>query len=492
MRHTTIIATLLVGAGIAIPQASAADETTGIVSDAQEEHRWAPGQVIVKFATLPTNEMLHTIEREVIIPVSWRELRHAPHARGKPDQPHPLAFVRIMEVDPTIDVQALAALVGTLDGVARAQVNSIPKPTLIPNDPLFPQQWAPTKIHSPDAWDISLGSHDVIVASIDTGTVLNHEDLMTANWVNTDEIPNNGIDDDGNGFIDDVNGWDFVRNTNQLNDVYGHGTQVAGIMGADINNATGIAGMAESAIMHVKWWHTSGTEADVAECIYYAVDNGARVLNMSLSCGCLLPLVEDAVQYGVANDVLSVAAAGNHGGSNPHYPAGYDEVMAISGININDVKPGFSGWGPHIDVAGPTEGILSTGPGGTTDYDPGFSGTSAATPHVAGVAGLILAINPDLRWDEVRQIIRDTAEDVGDPGFDNFFGYGRVHAADAAAAAVPQCPADIDGNGVLDAGDFFAYLDLFAAGDPDADLTGNGVIDANDFFAYLDLFAAGC
>ncbi len=491
MRQTTIMAALVAGTCIAAPQALA-DETTGPIEQQQQQQRWAPGQVIVKFQTLPTPQMLEAIEREVIIPVSWSELRHAPHARGNPDQPHPLAFVRIMEVDPAVDVQALAALVDTLDGVARAQVNGLPEPTFIPNDPLFNQQWAPTKIHSPDAWDISLGSHDVIVASIDTGTVLNHEDLMTANWVNPGEIPNNNIDDDGNGFVDDVNGWDFVRNTNQVNDVYGHGTQVAGIMGADINNAKGIAGMGESAIMHVKWWHTSGTEADVAESVYYAVDNGARVLNMSLSCSCLLPLVEDAVQYGVANDVLSVAAAGNHGGSNPHYPAGYDEVMAISGIDINDQKPGYSGWGPHIDVAGPTDGILTTGPGGPTDYDPGFNGTSAASPHVAGVAGLVLGINPDLHWDEVRQILRDTAEDVGDPGFDNFFGYGRVHAADAAAAAIPQCPADLDGSGTLDANDFFTYLDLFAAGDPAADITGNGVIDANDFFAYLDLFAAGC
>ena len=487
----TITATCLSAAIFGLAAPASADETTGIIQG-QGENLWVAGEVLVRFSDLPTDASLAALEQALGTPVTWATIPHAPHARGDVNAPHPLSYVRIARVDPNTDVRALAGMIGQMPGVNWASTNNTPKPTLIPDDPRFGQQWAPTKIHSPDAWDISLGTHDVIVASIDTGTVLNHEDLIDANWVNVGEIPANGIDDDNNGFIDDVNGWDFVRNNNQVNDVFGHGTQVAGIMSAGVNNGIGVAGMGSTTVMHVKWWHTSGSDASVAASAFYAVDNGARALNMSLSGGGLLPLTEEAMDYAEANNVLSVAAAGNHGGSNKHYPAGYDNVMAISGININDVKPGFSGWGSHIDIAGPTEGITSTGPGGPTDYVNNFSGTSASTPHVTGVAGLVLSINPDLTAVELRQLLRDTAEDVGDPGFDLLFGFGRVDAGAAAAAAISQCPADITGDGVLDADDFFAYLDLFAAGDPGADITGNGVIDADDFFAYLDLFAAGC
>ncbi len=489
---TCLLATLAGLAPVALTPAALADEVVAIVQQ-DNAFRWVPGEMIVKFADQPTDQAMRAIETELGTPITWRSLQHAPHYKGDPTRPHPLSFYRIAEVDPAIDVQAGAAFVGQLAGVAWSSTNNIPEPTLIPNDPMYNQQWAPDRIHAPDGWDVSLGSHDVIVSSIDTGTVLNHEDLISANWVNTGEIPANNIDDDGNGFIDDVNGWDFVRNNNQVNDVFGHGTQVAGIMSAAINNGVGVAGMSNTTVMHVKWWHTSGSDASVAGSAFYSVDNGARVLNMSLSGGGGLPLTEEAMDYAEANNVLSVAAAGNHGGQSRQFPSGYDNVMAISGININNLKPGFSGWGDHIDVAGPTEGILSTGPGGPTNYDPGFSGTSAASPHVAGVAGQILSINPDLTAVEVRAIINDTAEDVGDPGFDLFFGNGRVHHGAASAAAVSDCPADLDGDNDVDSNDFFAYLDAFANGDIDVcDIDGCQDCDADDFFAYLDLFAAGC
>ncbi len=492
MKSTIHAACLLTAIG-GLASLSLADDALGGIAQAQNQPRWVAGEIIVKFIDQPTFDAMRAIETELGTPISWQSLRHAPHARNNPGEPHPLSFFRIAEVDPSIDVEALAAIISELDGVVWSATNNIPEPTLIPNDPRYNQQWAPDRIHAPDGWDITLGSHDVIVASIDTGTVLNHEDLIDANWINAGEIPGNGIDDDNNGFIDDVNGWDFVRNNNQVNDVYGHGTQVAGIMSAGVNNAIGVAGMASTTVMHVKWWHTSGSDRTVAESATYAVDNGARVLNMSLSGGGDLPLTRVAMDYAEANNVLSVAAAGNHGTQALHYPAAYENVMAISGINISNLKPGFSGWGSHIDVAGPTEGITSTGPNGPTHYVNNFSGTSAASPHVAGVAGMVLSVNPALTAVEVRAIINDTAEDVGDPGFDLFFGNGRVHHGAAAAAAISACPADIDGDGDADADDFFDYLDAFANDNPDiCDINRGGNCDVDDFFAYLDLFAQGC
>ncbi|MCB9846047.1 MAG: S8 family serine peptidase [Phycisphaeraceae bacterium] len=450
------------------------------------------GEVVVRFEEAPTPESLASIEAVLGEVLEWKEIPHAPHYKGRPDLPHPLSFVRIAVVPGQADELELAHRARRVEGVRWASVNGKPTPAGPPNDPRYPQQWNMDRIGAPAAWDITQGDPSIIMGSIDTGVLINHEDLAANLWVNTDEIDNNGIDDDGNGFIDDRYGWDFARNNKDVNDVYGHGADVAGIMSAVLNNGIGVAGLGNTTHMAAKWWHNSGSDASVAGAVFYAVDNDARVLNMSLSCGCLMPLTEDACNYATANGVVNVAAAGNAGTSSLHYPAGYSNVIAVSAIDRNDTKPSWSNYGTHIDVAGPSPEILTTGNGCNTCYDSGFSGTSAASPHVAGVAGLILSVNPNLTPDEVRQILRDTATDVGAGGFDNFFGYGRVHAGDAVAAALPQCPADIDGDGDADGDDFFGYLDLFAAGDDNADLDGDGDRDADDFFMYLDLFALGC
>ena len=446
-----------------------------------------PGEVIIRFTELPDEARLGVVESvlgqsALAGAAQWRALRHAPHAKGQPGQPHPLSYYRLLTVDPGTDVEALARRLANLPGVDYASTNAKPEPSHIPNDPMFPDQWSHTKISSAAGWDISTGDTSIIVGMVDTGCLLAHEDLQNHIWVNDD--PPNGIDDDLNGFVDDTNGWDFVQNDNTLDDVFGHGTQASGLAAAQIDNGVGLAGIANLTILTAKWWHSSGTDSTVAESVFYAVDNGAHVVSMSLGCQCLLRMTEDALNYAHANNVVVVSAAGNSATSEPGYPAAYENSMAVAAIDINDQLAGFSNWGAHLDVGAPSPNVLSTGPGGVSAYVT-FGGTSAAAPHVAGLAGLVLSVDPTLTNDEVRALINDNADDLGNPGFDDFFGHGRINLAATLAAIGPSCP-DLDGSGAVDTADL---LDLLAnwgrcAGCA-ADLNNDGQVNTTDLLELL-------
>ena len=454
------------------------------LAPADEPAPFIAGQIVVKFADQPGPRTMARVERVLGPNVHWQAPRHAPHAKGMPNQPHPLSYWRLAVVDPQADVLAISAQVSALRGVVFAGPNGRPEPTHVPNDPLYPQQWAHQKISSEGAWDVSTGNTDIIIGIIDTGCLIAHEDLQANIWVNDD--PPNGLDDDGNGFIDDTNGWDFVSNSNNIADVFGHGTQVSGISAGVIDNGVGIAGMANLTIMTSKWWHQSGSDFSVAESVFYAVDNGAHVLNLSLSCGCLMPMTEDAVNFAYNNGVVVVASAGNGGNSNPHYPAAYPNVMSVSAITMNDNLAGFSSWGSHLDVTAPSPDILAPNNQGVSSYTSSFGGTSAASPHVAGLAGLVLSVDPTLTPDEVRAFINENTDDVGDPGFDNFFGNGRINSSATIAALGLPCPADLDDNGTVGASDVLGLLGAWGT-DPGGppDLDDDGTVGASDLLLML-------
>jgi len=211
-------------------------------------------------------------------------------------------------------------------------------------------------------------------------------------------------------------------------DDQGHGTHVAGIAAAAINNGQGIAGIAgQSLILPVKVLNENnqGTWADVAEGIIYAVDQGARVINLSLGSTADSSTVHDAVLYAWSHNVVIVAAAGNDGTTTPYYPAAYAEVIGVSATTPDDVRAGFSSYGTHISVAAPGATIYSTTPGNSYSFK---SGTSMAAPHVSGLAALLLAQDGSRTNAEVRQIIEQSADDLGAPGWDEEYGYGRVNA----------------------------------------------------------------
>jgi len=336
--------------------------------------------------------------------------------------------------------QTAGGLVGRA-GIEWAEPNYTVALDLIPNDPdyLARQSAYLQRLEMPSAWDYTTGSPEVIIAVLDTGVDLTHEDLQAGIWTNPGEIPDNGIDDDGNGFVDDVHGWNFAQNNNNPSDDFWHGTHVAGIAAARTNNGKGIAGTAGGAtIMPVKVFppppNVIGTYEDLIRGIIYATDNGARVINMSLGATSYSRGEEAAVDYASSHGVVVVAAAGNSWHENYHYPAAHAHAIAVAATDARDQIAGFSTWGDFVDIAAPGVSIWSTVPGNT--YGMG-SGTSMATPHVAGLAALILSLNPGLSPAEVRALIENNADDLGAPGWDPHYGYGRINARRALASTPP-------------------------------------------------------
>ncbi|MEJ5198135.1 MAG: S8 family peptidase [Anaerolineae bacterium] len=313
---------------------------------------------------------------------------------------------------------------------------------LLPNDPrygTYQSLYLGTRLEMPAAWDRTTGRPEVIIAIIDTGVDLNHEDLAGGIWTNPLEIPANGLDDDGNGYVDDVHGWNFAQNSNQVADDYGHGTHVAGIAAARINNGIGVAGMAGGAtIMPIKVfpppYPVIGTYEDLILGIIYAADNGAHVINMSLGATSYSRGEEAAVNYAWERGAVVVAAAGNDNNNIYYYPAAHPNVIAVAATDGYDQRAGFSNWGDFVDVAAPGVYVYATLRNNTYGY---MLGTSMASPHVAGLAALIFSANPQLTNAEVRQIIEQNTDDLGDPGWDPYFGHGRINGRKALAAVQP-------------------------------------------------------
>ncbi len=289
----------------------------------------------------------------------------------------------------------------------------------IPNDPYWGSQWGLPKIQAPKAWDIlsTTGGANVIIAIVDSGIDLDHPDLACPNKL----LP----------------GYDFVNNDNNPQDDYGHGTHVAGTAAACTNNGVGVAGVAWAArLLPVKVLDAAGngSYSNLAAGIRHAVDNGARIINLSLGGINDSSTMREAVSYAVNNGRLVVVAAGNcavggsgcNGQTNPiMYPAAYAEVLAVAATDSDDNHAYFSEYHPYVDVAAPGMGIYST----SLDNSYGnLNGTSMATAFVSGLAALLWSADGNMSATQVRALIESNADDLGAPGKDNYFGYGRINA----------------------------------------------------------------
>ncbi|MCM3784462.1 S8 family peptidase [Neobacillus mesonae] len=275
----------------------------------------------------------------------------------------------------------------------------------IPNDLLFSRyQWNLPAIETNKGWSLSKGSEDVIVAVIDTGVDLDHPDLE--------------------GQL--IEGYNVIDSAAKPYDDVGHGTHVAGIVSAKVNNNEGVAGMTwYNKVMPVKVLDQSGsgTSYAVAEGIIWATDHGAKVINMSLGNYADAEFLHDAIRYAYDHDVVLIAATGNDNTERPGYPAAYPEVFAVSATDASMQRASFSNYGDYIDVMAPGSSIASTYPG---NQYAALSGTSMASPHVAALAGLIRSYNPNLTNEEVMDLMRSSVIDLGDPGYDKYFGYGQI------------------------------------------------------------------
>jgi len=331
----------------------------------------------------------------------------------------------------------------------------------VPNDSLLSEQWALEKIQAFDAWDKTQGVDSILLAIIDTGVDYLHPDLKNKIFLNAGEIgtdingddkQSNGIDDDNNGFVDDYQGWDFTDRVgfpfdstggdyldwdNDPIDENGHGTFIGGIAVAEVNNVTGIAGVAPNIkLLILRAFDPSGfgEEDDVAAAILYAVQSGAKVINMSFGDNAFSLVLRDVIRFAHAQGVVLVGSSGNSGSTAPHYPSGYSEVISVGNSTQDDFVASNSNYGSTLDLVAPGSSIITTA---RNNNYASISGTSAATPHVAAAAALILSIQ-SFTNEEVKQIIKSTSDDIEQPGWDLRSGAGRLNLFKAVTVVAPS------------------------------------------------------
>lgn len=311
-----------------------------------------------------------------------------------------------------------------------------------PNDPLLSQQYSLNIMKMGLAWDFSISDNSLVVAVLDSGIDLNHPDLRNRLWKNEGEIPDNGIDDDNNGYIDDVHGWNFNANNNNVMDDTGHGSHCSGVIGAEANNNIGISGIAWNVrIMPLKVMSKGGGSlSDAIAALDYAASFRVRLSSNSYGCfGCKSELMRRAIiSIGDRNPFghLFIAAAGNEHNDNdfnPSYPCNYNvdgsgsDVICVAATGPRDDFAPYSNWGVlTVHVAAPGSEILSTVAGGQYEKK---SGTSMATPHVTGVAALIMQYYQYAGSESVKKIIMHTSVKL--PILKDKVIAGRVNAFEA-------------------------------------------------------------
>ncbi|MEM7530856.1 MAG: S8 family serine peptidase [Chloroflexota bacterium] len=361
----------------------------------------------------------------------------------------------IQAVDPTQEVIQHVEEDGEIEGFFE------------PNDPDItdPQKvYVPNTLNLFSAWDYTTGSPDVVIAVLDTGVALEHPEFQ--------------------GRL--LTGYDYVNHDMEPDDDHGHGTHVAGIAAAGVDNGHGAAGLCGNcSVMPIKVLNenNSGVWSSVAEGLVYAADNGADIVVLSLGSPNGNRAVETALTYAAEKDVLVVAAAGNENSSKPFYPAAYtqtyENVISVSATDQYDQKWSLSNFGDTIDVSAPGN-IIYNAFYDLDNFYGGYifmSGTSMATPHVAGLAGLLLSQKPERTSTDLKQVIIDTAVDLGEPGWDQYFGNGRIDALAALQAGAQVNPLtaslngltwnDSNGNGIIDSSERFSVpgiqVDVFDA-----------------------------
>lgn len=350
----------------------------------------------------------------------------------------------VADLQPGMSVEAAMAEFGQAPGVAAVERDyflraSDAVASATGPDPQAASQWALAKIQLPDAWAVHSGDANLVVAVIDSGVQLDHPDLASTIWTNSAETEN-GVDDDGNGLVDDVHGYNFNGNNANVSDDFGHGTHVAGIVAAIRNNGVGVAGTANVRIMPLKVLdHTGGGASDsmVVNAVNYAVAHGAKVINLSIGGSAFNQAEQDAIADAINAGVVVVAAAGNDGINAVEFPANYSGVLAVSATDQNDQLASFSNFGDSIALAAPGSQILSTVPGSTYEN---MNGTSMATPYVSGVVALVRSANPAMSAQAAIDRVTGTADDRGAPGRDPQFGFGRVNAYRALTAQTNPDP----------------------------------------------------
>jgi subtilisin family serine protease len=441
--------------------------TLSAAQDIQHE----PGRIIVKFCTAVGK--VKAQERDGLVSVGIPSLdqrmkQYGVNSIGQlfPHKSSQLGLIYQFEFDPRYDARVVADDFAGDDHLLYAEPRYIHRPCEAPNDFFYMDgtQWYLDQVHGPQAWDITHGDSLVVIGVVDTGVDWDHPDLFGNIWVNPGEDLNgdgritavdiNGVDDDGNGYVDDFYGWDFGggggypdNNPMESPGPFGsHGTHCAGTAAAVTDNELGVAGMAWNCSIVVVKVSRDGEDfiRHGYEGIQYAADNGADVISISWgrAGGSPAQWEQEIIDSAFARGAIVVAAAGNDPGTAPpdtcplYYPAWYNHVTAVAATDINDQVPGWSFYGSWVDVSAPGVGIYSTFWNDTYHMR---SGTSMACPLVAGVAALIKSLEPEMNSDQFEARMRMTSDDIDglNPGYEGWLGGGRLNAYRALYENVP-------------------------------------------------------
>ncbi len=386
-----------------------------------------------------------------------------------------LSKIKIVKINSPMEIGKLIKEMEKNYDIEWAEPYFINELTYQPDDPKYIDSTLKHlyQIEAGKAWDISKGDTNIIIGIVDTGIDWDHPDLLRNIWINKDEIPDNGLDDDNNGYVDDVRGWDFggidgTPDNNPMEDKPDHGTLVAGIASAVTDNATGIASIGfNSKVMAVKT-SQDNLRSDIGtalishgyEGIVYAVDNGAKIINCSWGSYNFSRLAQDVINYAVSKGALIVAASGNDNRKDPFYPASYNGVLSVGATNFVDQKASFSNYGKTVDVVAPGVSVYSTW---QNDTYKSASGTSMSSPLVAGLAALVASVFPSYNPVQIGEQIRATTDNIDDinSGFKFKFGSGRINAYKSLAEvnsksvrAVDFTITDLgDGDGIVESGE---------------------------------------
>lgn len=484
----TVAAMVPAGSGAAPAEAietiASRNERERIVTSPEDDVGYVAGELIVRFTPEVGRQIAvqsNTLDKldavgvsalddlgaryglQAVQPVFRQQVREQADAAQEHLLPTPsLGDVYRLVFPAEVDVEQLAVDYSANLNVVYAEPNYIAEIDTTPDDTYYAQQWGLTKINAPAAWDVQTGTLGIVIAIIDTGVDMDHPDLNGKIWNNPGETLD-GVDNDGNGLIDDLHGYDWVNGDTDPQDDNGHGTHCAGISAAETDNAQGVAGVCwNCSVMPLKAFQSSGrgSYADIAAAINYAANKGAHVINMSFGSYADSQVVKDALENAYGTAVL-VASAGNDNSLAKHYPAAYPWVIGVAATDGDDKKAGFSNYGTWVDVSAPGVNIYSTL---FDDTYAGWSGTSMAAPFVSGLAALLVAEHPTWSKELIRGQLYQSTDNIDalNPLYVGKLGTGRINAGTALSLVpVPDIHYQSnavgdgtgDGDGIVDAGE---------------------------------------